>query len=63
MTDVIDETVFAVKFGALPAQWDSIAAGSNVTHVVIVTPLITGQYNFTSGQIVYKAAEDADPTV
>ena len=63
LTDEIDAAAFVTVFGSLPAHWDSIAAGSNVTHVVVTRPTAVGQYNFTSAQIVYKTSVDADPVV
>jgi hypothetical protein len=63
LTDEIDGTAFETKFGSLPAHWVSIPAGANVTHVVVVHPNVDGQYNFTSAQITYKTAVDADPLV
>ena len=63
LTDEIDGSAFTTVFGSLPAHWDSIAAGSNVTHIVVTRPNAEGQYNFTSAQIVYKTAADADPLV
>ncbi|CAH1796851.1 unnamed protein product [Owenia fusiformis] len=55
---------FEVVRGFLNAQWERLAPGSNVSHAVIVRPLKSGYFNFTSAEISYLSAEDAEePTL
>ena len=63
LSDEFDTEAFEITFGSLPAHWDSIAAGSNVTHVVVAQPRSTGEFNVTSGSVSYKAAADQEPVV
>ena len=40
--------------GALSATFDSIPAGSNVSHAVVLKPLTSGMHNFVPAVIKYK---------
>merc|ERR1711976_172987 len=53
------KTDFDVVRGNLNVKWPRIAPGSNVSHVVIVKPTKSGYFNFTSGEIKYRASEES----
>lgn len=54
---------FEIVRGNLDVTWNRIAPGSNVSHAVILRPLKSGYFNFTSAELRYKASEDAsEPT-
>ena len=53
------ESDFEVVRGFLNVKWPRIAPSSNVTHVVIMRPLRSGYFNFTSAEISYLPSEDA----
>jgi len=46
--------------GSLEVSWSRIAAGTNVSHSVIMRPLQAGIFNFTSAEVSYKASEEAE---
>ena len=56
----IDDTVgfpstdFEVIAGSLEVTFDQIPVGSNVTHVVVIKPLISGMHNFIPAKVSYK---------
>lgn len=52
---------FAPVLGQLSAEWRTIAPNSNVTHVVVVKPLKSGLFNFTSAELSYVPSEEAEP--
>ncbi|WP_411026736.1 hypothetical protein, partial [Salmonella sp. s54395] len=49
---------FKVVQGQLSVQWERIAPGGNVTHSVILQPLKSQFFNFTSGMVSYLPVED-----
>ncbi|XP_071845180.1 translocon-associated protein subunit beta-like isoform X2 [Apostichopus japonicus] len=49
---------FNVVRGKLSVQWERIAPGSNVTHSVILQPLKSQFFNFTSAIVTYLPVED-----
>jgi len=51
---------FQVVHGNLEVSWNRIAPGSNVSHSVIMRPLQSGYFNFTSAVVGYKVSEDAE---
>ena len=51
--------VFEKVQGSLEVSWSRIAAGTNVSHSVIMRPLHAGIFNFTSAEVSYKASEEA----
>jgi len=50
---------FEVTSGSLNAKWNRVSPGTNVTHAVIVKALESGYFNFTSAEVSYQPAEDA----
>jgi len=67
-TDVqlADSTFHASDFelvsGMTSVKWERIPAQSNVSHVVVVRPLKSSAFNFTSAVVQYVAVEGNDPT-
>ena len=53
------ESDFAIVKGHLDVNWPRIAPGSNVTHIVVLRPLKSGYFNFTSAEVSYKPSEAA----
>jgi len=53
---------FELVSGMTSVKWERIPAQSNVTHVVVVKPLKSAGFNFTSATVNYVAAEGSDPT-
>jgi len=45
--------------GQLNVKWPRIAPGSNVSHVVVVRPVKSGYFNFSSGEIKYRPSEES----
>jgi translocon-associated protein subunit beta len=54
-------TDFARVLGQLSVEWRSIPPNGNVTHVVVLKPLQSGYFNFTSAELSYIPSEDAEP--
>lgn len=55
---------FELVSGMTSVKWERIPAQSNVSHVVVVRPLKSSAFNFTSAVVQYVAAEGAEePTV
>lgn len=54
-----DDEMFEVVAGSLTASWPRIAPGTNVTHAVVLRPLVSVLYNFTVAQVTYKTSEEA----
>ena len=54
---------FAKVLGQLSVEWRSIPPNGNVTHVVVLKPLKSDFFNFTSAELSYIASEDAEPQV
>ncbi|XP_072037820.1 translocon-associated protein subunit beta-like isoform X1 [Amphiura filiformis] len=54
---------FEVVTGNLAVMWDRIAPGSNVSHSVILRPLKSGFFNFTSASVLYYPVEGSEPKV
>ena len=46
--------------GLTTASWPALAAGENITHSIVVTPLFTNYFNFSAASITYEAAEDTE---
>ena len=59
--DSYDAALFTVV-GATTTKWATIAAGTNVTFSIVVTPLFTAYYNFTSATVAYTT-EDGEVLV
>ncbi|KAL8577186.1 SWI/SNF and RSC complex subunit Ssr2 [Nucella lapillus] len=55
--DSFPEADFDVVRGNLQAAWERIAPNSNVTHAVILRPLKSGYFNFSSAEVSYLATE------
>ncbi|KAK7009612.1 translocon-associated protein subunit beta, partial [Biomphalaria glabrata] len=53
------DSSFSIISGNLKVEWERIAPSSNVTHAVILKPLKSGYFNFTSAEISYLTAEDS----
>jgi len=57
---VIDDTAgfpstdFEVVSGSLEASFAQILPGTNVSHAVVLKPLVSGQHNFVPAHIIYK---------
>jgi len=47
-------TEFEVVSGSLEATFSQIVAGSNVSHAVVLKPLISGMHNFVPAKVIYK---------
>ncbi|KAJ8029570.1 Translocon-associated protein subunit beta [Holothuria leucospilota] len=58
--ETFPEADFKVIQGKLSVQWERIAPGSNVTHSVILQPLKSQFFNFTSATVTYLPLEDAE---
>lgn len=56
-------TDFEVVRGQLSVSWKSLPPNSNVSHVVILKPLKSGTFNFTSAGVKYQPTEEADVQV
>lgn len=54
------ETDFEVVRGNTNVKWSRIAPGSNVSHIVVLRPLKSGYFNFTSADISYVASEQSE---
>jgi len=50
---------FDLVSGKLEVQMDRIAAGTNITHVVVVRPRAHGYFNFTAADISYRPVESS----
>ena len=44
---------FEVVSGSLEASFDSVPAGSNVSHAVVLKPLTSGMHNFVPAVVKY----------
>ena len=56
-----DESVddgFKLVHGFVSAKWERIAAGQNVSHVVVLEPLGYGYVNMSSALLSYKSGDD-----
>ncbi|XP_012945320.2 translocon-associated protein subunit beta [Aplysia californica] len=53
------ESSFSTVSGNLQVSWERIAPNSNVSHAVILRPLKSGYFNFTSAELSYLLSEDA----
>ncbi|XP_054005316.1 translocon-associated protein subunit beta [Hylaeus anthracinus] len=45
--------------GEINARIDRVPPHTNVTHTVVVKPRISGHFNFTSAEVLYRRKEDA----
>jgi len=52
---------FARVLGQLSVEWRSIPPNGNVTHVVVLKPLKSDVFNFTSAELSYIPTEGAEP--
>merc|ERR1712087_42244 len=57
--DSFPKNDFEVIQGNLQATWGRIAPNSNVTHAVILRPLKSGYFNFTSAEVSYLPSESS----
>jgi len=53
------EVDFEVLHGSLSVKWQRIGPGANVSHVVIVKPLKSGYFNFSSAELSYLPSDSA----
>lgn len=51
---------FEVVSGMAEVKWDRIAAGANVSHAMVLIPVKSGYFNFTSADVTYKVSEDLE---
>ena len=56
-------TDFEMVMGQPSVSWKSIPPNSNVTHILVVKPLKSGVFNFTSAQISYQPTEESESQV
>eukprot|EP00047_Mylnosiga_fluctuans_P002000 m.222749 g.222749 ORF g.222749 m.222749 type:complete len:178 (+) comp10820_c0_seq1:191-724(+) len=49
--------------GATKATWASIPAGGNVTHAIVVKPLFTNYFNFSSALVTYTNEDGQQETL
>merc|ERR1712142_1430996 len=59
--DSFPATDFARVLGQSSVEWRSIPPNGNVTHVIVLKPLQSGYFNFTSAELSYIPSEDASP--
>jgi len=52
------EDSFQTVHGLTSIKWKSIAPGTNVSHSIILRPLKSGVFNFTSAKVTYKPSEE-----
>merc|ERR1712136_319002 len=57
--DSFPATSFVRVIGQLSVEWLSIPPNGNVTHVVVLKPLQSGYFNFTTARLSYFPSEDA----
>ncbi|KAK7492534.1 hypothetical protein BaRGS_00016200 [Batillaria attramentaria] len=57
--DSFPDADFESVRGNLRVSWDRLAPNSNVTHAVILRPLKSGYFNFTSAEISYRTTEES----
>ncbi|GFO37977.1 translocon-associated protein subunit beta [Plakobranchus ocellatus] len=53
------QSSFTPVSGSLKATWERITPNSNVTHAVILKPLKSGYFNFTSADVSYLTSEES----
>jgi len=58
--DNFPETDFIYASGFKSVKWPKVMSGSNVTHVAIVKPKVTGLFNFTHAEVSYFPNDKAD---
>ncbi|XP_039257885.1 translocon-associated protein subunit beta-like [Styela clava] len=56
------EIDFELVAGMFNVKWPKIAPSTNVSHAVVVKPLRSGDFNFTSAVVQYVATEGEEPT-
>ncbi|XP_033634845.1 translocon-associated protein subunit beta-like [Asterias rubens] len=61
--ETFHDSDFRVVSGKVRVQWDRIAPATNVTHTIILQPLKSGYFNFSSATVAYLPTEDAEPMV
>merc|ERR1711881_137614 len=61
--DTFPVTDFETVKGQLTVSWRSIPPNSNVTHIVVLKPLKSGVFNFTSAQLTYQPTEESESQV
>lgn len=60
MEDSFPVADFEVVRGHLSVEWKSIPPNGNVTHVVVLKPHKSGNFNFTSAQLSYLQSDGED---
>jgi len=50
---------FTHIMGNLKVSWERVAPSANVTHNVILRPLLSGYYNFTPAEVSYVTSEES----
>lgn len=63
MEDSFPVADFEVVRGHLSVEWKSIPPNGNVTHVVVLKPHKSGNFNFTSAQLSYLQSDGEDVQV
>lgn len=58
--DNFPEYDFTYTSGFRSVKWPKISSGSNVTHVAVVVPKVTGLYNFTHAAVSYMPNSHAE---
>uniref|UniRef100_A0A8C4Q0K7 Translocon-associated protein subunit beta n=1 Tax=Eptatretus burgeri TaxID=7764 RepID=A0A8C4Q0K7_EPTBU len=61
--DAFHPEQFGIVSGMLNVKWERIPPASNVTHSVVLRPLVPGLFNFSSASISYLPHEGADVVV
>ena len=61
--DSFPDEQFEFVRGQLTVRWERISPGNNVTHVVIVRPLVADNFNFSAATVTYKPSETAGKKV
>ena len=56
------DTAFEVVKGLSSVKWDFIHSASNVSHLLVMRPIKSGPFNFTSSVVQYVASEGSDST-
>ncbi|CAG5116956.1 unnamed protein product [Candidula unifasciata] len=52
------DTAFSTVSGSRQVRWERISPQTNITHVLVVRPLISGHYNFTAAEVSYLTSEE-----
>ncbi|XP_061426935.1 translocon-associated protein subunit beta-like [Lethenteron reissneri] len=61
--DAFHPEQFGIVSGMLNVKWERIAPGSNVSHSVVLRPLVPGLFNFSSATLSYLPQEGAEVVI